>query len=86
MWCSRTFWWSATPPASPPPIGVREYLVVDPLEHYSIRFLLDAEGFDKGAVFAADERLVIATLESLEVPLWEVFELAGPEEVAVDER
>jgi len=64
---------------------VREYLVVDPLEHYAIRFLLDAEGFDKGTVFAADERLVIATLESLEVPLWEVFELAGLEEVAVDE-
>lgn len=41
--------------------GVREYLVVDPLEHYAIRFLLDAEGFDKGTVFAADERLVIAT-------------------------
>jgi Uma2 family endonuclease len=58
--------------------GVREYLVVDPLEHYAIRFLLGAEGFDKGTVFAADEPLVLATLENLEIPLWEVLELEGP--------
>ncbi len=60
--------------------GVREYLVVDPLEHYAIRFLLGADGFDKGTVFAAAERLVIITLEALEIPLWEIFELEGPEE------
>jgi hypothetical protein len=29
-------------------------------------------------VFAADERLVFATLEELEVPLWEVLEAEGP--------
>jgi Uma2 family endonuclease len=58
--------------------GVREYLVVDPLEHYAIRFLLGADGYDKGAVFAADEMLVFVTLEGLEVPLWEVLEVEGP--------
>ncbi len=58
--------------------GVREYLVVDPLEHYAIRFLLGADGFDKGTVFAADELLSFATLEALEIPLWEIFEVAGP--------
>jgi len=57
---------------------VREYLVIDPLEEYAIRFLLGADGFDKGTVFAADELLVIATLEELEIPLWEVFEVEGP--------
>ncbi|WP_089726385.1 Uma2 family endonuclease [Candidatus Thiosymbion oneisti] len=57
---------------------VREYLVIDPLEEYAIRFLLGADGFDKGTIFAADEQLVIATLEALEIPLWEVFELEGP--------
>ncbi len=58
---------------------MREYLVVDPLEHYAIRFLLGADGsFDKGTVFAADEPLVITTLEALEIPLWKVFEAAGP--------
>ena len=59
--------------------GVREYLVVDPLEQYAIRFLLGADGFDKGTVFAAEEMLVLATLDSLEVPLWEVFEVEGPQ-------
>lgn len=58
--------------------GVREYLVVDPLEHYAIRFLLGADGYDKGTVFAADELIRFATLESVEIPLWEVFELPGP--------
>ncbi|MBI4756027.1 MAG: Uma2 family endonuclease [Betaproteobacteria bacterium] len=59
--------------------AVREYVVVDPLEHYAIRFLNGADGFDKGTVFAADEMLVFATLEGMEVPLWEVFEVAGPQ-------
>jgi Uma2 family endonuclease len=58
--------------------GVREYLVVDPLEHYAIRFLLGSDGYDKGTVFAADECVSFATLESIEIPLWEVFELPGP--------
>jgi len=58
--------------------GVREYLVIDPLEEYAIRFLLGTGGFDKGTVFATDELLVIVTLEDLEIPLWEVFEVEGP--------
>lgn len=58
--------------------GVREYVVVDPLEHYAIRFLNNADGFDKGTVFGPDQMLVVATLDGLEVPLWEVFELPGP--------
>ncbi len=58
--------------------GVGEYLVVDPLEHYAVRFLLGADGYDKGTVFAAEERLRFATLEAVEVALWELFDLAGP--------
>lgn len=65
--------------------GVREYIIVDPMEHYAIRFLLGADGsYDKGAVVAADEKLVIATLGGIEIPLWEVFGVAGPQ-VAPDE-
>lgn len=60
--------------------GVREYMLVDPLEHYAIRFLNDADGFDKGTVFGPDEMLVFTTLDGLEVPLWEVFEVPGPGE------
>jgi Uma2 family endonuclease len=60
--------------------GVREYIVVDPMEHYAIRFLLGADSsYDKGAVVAADEKLVLATLGDIEIPLWEVFGVAGPE-------
>lgn len=66
--------------------GVKEYLVVDPLEHYAIRFLngLDGKdgGFDKGTVFGPDQSLVVATLDGVEVPLWEVFELPPPPESA----
>jgi Uma2 family endonuclease len=60
--------------------GVREYLVIDPLEHYAIRFLLGADGYDKGTVFACDEVLTFATLADVEVPLWELFGLPGPAE------
>jgi len=51
--------------------------VIDPLEEYAIHFLLGTGGFDKGTVFATDELLVIVTLEDLEIPLWEVFEVEG---------
>ncbi|WP_295449496.1 Uma2 family endonuclease [uncultured Thiodictyon sp.] len=59
-------------------VGVREYLVVDPLQQFAIRFLLTADGYDKGAVFAANETLSLATLPPVEIPLWEVFEVPGP--------
>jgi Uma2 family endonuclease len=61
--------------------GVREYIVVDPLEHYAVRFLLGPDGFDKGTVYGPDEKLAFATLEGLEVALWEVLELPGPEAI-----
>lgn len=59
--------------------GVREYIIVDPLEHYAIRFLLTADGsFDKGTVVAVDETLIIITLDGLELPLWEIFGMPAP--------
>ena len=63
--------------------GVLEYVLVDPLENYAIRFLLTDDGYDKGMVFACDELLVFERLEGLQVPLWEVFELPPPEPAAV---
>jgi Uma2 family endonuclease len=61
--------------------GVREYVVVDPLELYAQRFLLGVDGhFDGGTVFGPQETLILATLEGIEIPLWEVFEVAGPGE------
>jgi len=60
--------------------GVAEYVMVSPLQHYAIRFLNGADGFDKGTVFGPEEMLVFATQEGVEIPLWEVFEVAGPGE------
>ncbi len=58
--------------------GVKEYVVVDPLEHYAMRFVNGEGGFDKGTVFGPDQMLTLATLEGVEVPLSEVFGMAGP--------
>jgi hypothetical protein len=61
---------------------VREYLLIDPLEHYALRFLLGADGFDKGTVIALDEPLTFATLDGLEMPLWEILDLPAPNPAA----
>lgn len=63
--------------------GVLEYVLVDPLENYAIRFLMSIDGYDKGTVFACDEILVFKRLDGLQVPLWEVFELPPPERATV---
>jgi hypothetical protein len=65
---------------------VPEYLIVDPLEQYAIRFLLGADGFDKGTVFASDEQLTFATLEQVLLPLWEVFDLPAPKTPTGDDE
>ena len=63
--------------------GVLEYVLVDPLENYAIRFLMTIDGYDKGMVFACDESLVFERLDGLQVPRWEVFELPPPERATV---
>jgi Uma2 family endonuclease len=62
--------------------GVREYLLIDPLEHYALRFLLGADGFDRGTVIAPDELLTFATLDGLAMPLWEILDLPPPDPAA----
>ena len=57
--------------------GVTEYLVIDPLENYVIRFLLSV-GYGAGDVFAADETLTLMSLDGLTVDLWEIFDLPAP--------
>lgn len=58
--------------------GVREYVIVDPLEHYATRFLPGAAGYDAGDTFGGDETLPFVTFDGLEIPLWEVFDLPVP--------
>jgi Uma2 family endonuclease len=66
--------------------GVKEYLIVDPLEHYAMRFVLEGVTYDAGTAFGGDEMLVLATFEGIEIPLWEVFALPVPGSVPVAER
>jgi Uma2 family endonuclease len=59
--------------------GVKEYLVIDPLENYAQRYLLDENGrYGEAQVFGAQDRLAVAVLEEVEIALWEVFELPAP--------
>lgn len=61
--------------------GVREYVIVDPLEHYATRFLPaapDAGAYGVGDTFGGEEPLPFVTFEGLEIPLWEVFDLPAP--------
>ena len=60
--------------------GVREYILIDPVAQYAERYLLEKDGlFDRGEVFGPRQVLVLESLEGVEVPLWEVFEVARDE-------
>ncbi|MBI4745712.1 MAG: Uma2 family endonuclease [Deltaproteobacteria bacterium] len=60
--------------------GVKEYVIVDPLEQYVERFLPGPDGsYSKGDVFGPKEVLPLKSLDGLEISLWEVFEVEGPE-------
>ena len=60
--------------------GVGEYIIVDPTDQYVERFLLGEDGvYGTGAIFGPMEILPIVALERIDIPLWEVFEVAGPE-------
>ena len=58
--------------------GVREYLVVDPLEYYVTRFLLSEGRYGAGDVFGGDETLELVCLPTVEIALWDVFDLPTP--------
>lgn len=56
--------------------GVKEYIVIDPLEEYVERFWLGVDGvYNRGEVFGPQEVLPLKALEGIEVNLWEVFEV-----------
>ncbi|RJP29292.1 MAG: Uma2 family endonuclease [Candidatus Omnitrophota bacterium] len=60
--------------------GVREYVIVDPDGQYVERYLLDEQSlFDHGEMFEIQQALTLKSLNNLEIPLWEVFEVQ-PEE------
>lgn len=57
--------------------GVREYLLVDAVQNYVLRFRLEEVGrFGRPEMFAGTD--LLPALEGVEIALWEVFELAQP--------
>lgn len=63
--------------------GIREYIICDPVENYVERFYLEVEGlYSRGEVFGPGDVLPLSSLEGIEVPLVEVFEVeAGGEDI-----
>jgi Uma2 family endonuclease len=62
--------------------GVREYLVVDPLELYVQRFSLAAENrYGEPDIFGPREVLSVTVLEGVDIALWEIFDVEPPESV-----
>jgi Uma2 family endonuclease len=56
--------------------GVKEYVVVDPIEEYAERFLLGTDGtYNKSEIFGPYDTLSSKSLEGIEVNLWEIFEV-----------
>ena len=61
--------------------GIKEYIIVDPTDQYVERFLFGEDGlYGKGDIFGPMEVLPIVGLEGIEIPLWEVFEVEGPQD------
>jgi Uma2 family endonuclease len=60
--------------------GVREYVVIDPLEEYVQRFCLQNDGhYSSGDVFGPCEVLNLRSLPEIEIQLWEIFDMNPPE-------
>jgi Uma2 family endonuclease len=64
--------------------GVREYLIVYPVEELVERFLLGDGRFETAEIFGWDEVLPLAIFPELHLNLWEVFDKQPPRSEAVE--
>jgi Uma2 family endonuclease len=55
--------------------GVKEYIIIDAIEQYVERFVLKEGSYGGSEVFGPQEVLKLSSLEEIDIPLWEVFEL-----------
>ena len=61
--------------------GVREYIVIEPLENYVQRFFLSGDGvYGASDIFGPQEHLPLLSLPEIVIPLWEIFEVESPED------
>jgi Uma2 family endonuclease len=54
---------------------VGEYILIHPIELYAERFILKDGQYGEPEIFGPQEVLPLHSLEAIEVPLWEVFEV-----------
>lgn len=60
--------------------GVKEYILIHPENQYVERFLLEKDGtFGKEEILGHEQTLALATIQGLEIPLWELFEVEKPD-------
>ena len=60
--------------------GVREYIIIEPESQYAERFVLEDNKFHSGDVFDVVQSIPLKSLENVEIPMWEVFEVGKPSE------
>lgn len=58
--------------------GVREYVIIDPIELYVERFSLKDKRYGEAEIFGPREVLSLKGLEGLKISLWEVFDTEAP--------
>lgn len=59
----------------------KEYIIIDPTGQYVEQYLMGEDGtYMKAQIFGPKEVLRLVSLEGIEISLWDVFEVAGPEE------
>ena len=59
--------------------GVREYIIIDPLELYVERFALKGQRYGESDIFGPQEVLPLNSLKGIDILLWEVFEVEAPD-------
>lgn len=65
--------------------GVREYIVIEPLENYVQRFFLTGDGvYGVSDVFGAQEHLPLLSLPEIVVPLGEIFDVEPVEDEIIN--
>lgn len=61
--------------------GVREYIIVDPLELYIQRFVIGQDGkYGLPDIFGSKEILIPLTFKEVKIKIWELFDKEPPDE------
>lgn len=60
--------------------GVREYIIIDPIELYVERFILKGKRYGESELFGPQEVLSLNSLEGMVIPLWDIFEVEAPDD------